>query len=172
MSKNIINRLIFKAEIQSVTLKKINYIFFQKSSNDLTKLVPKTEKFAFNQICISEPEDKSPEETKLIFVEEKQKLTPTITEESISDSSKKSSLSLQVEPVSEQKPDKRKLSVHGLMAFAERRRSSGAIMSDARKMSIANGEGIPTGIRSPIIGTGTSFYHQVFVFRFLFFFFF
>lgn len=129
--------------------------FFQKSSNDLTKLIPKTEKFSFNQICISEPEDKSPEETKLTFVEEKQKLTPTITEESISDSSKKSSLSLPVEPMNEtQKPDKRKLSVHGLMAFAERRRSSGAIMSDSRKMSIANGEGFPSGIRSPIIGTG------------------
>lgn len=63
-----------------------------------------------------------------------------------------------------QKPDKRKLSVHGLMAFAERRRSSGAIMSDGRKMSIANGEGLPAGIRSPIIGIGEFMHHPVLIF--------
>lgn len=65
-----------------------------------------------------------------------------------------------------QKPDKRKLSVHGLMAFAERRRSSGAIMSDGRKMSIANGEGLPAGIRSPIIGIGEFMHHPVLIFCF------
>lgn len=89
--------------------------------------------------------------------DEKQKqnqLTPTITEENEDDqsASHKSSLSLPVEPpiVGPVEKDRRKLSVQGLMAFAERRRSS-STFSDMRKMSISNGDSIH--IRSPG-GTG------------------
>lgn len=85
----------------------------------------------------------------------KNQLTPTITEENEQDDqsvSHKSCLSLPVEPqgVGPEQRDKRKLSVQGLMAFAERRRSS-STFSDMRKMSISNGDSIH--IRSPG-GTG------------------
>lgn len=65
--------------------------------------------------------------------------------------SKKSCLSLPVEPLNGMLPvhqDKRKLSVQGLMGFADRRRSSGAFLSElTRKMSITNSDGF--GSRSP-----------------------
>lgn len=44
--------------------------------------------------------------------------------------------------------DRRKLSVQGLMGFAERRRSSGSIFSEMRKMSITNFD----SLKSPGIG--------------------
>lgn len=89
-------------------------------------------------------------------------LTPTITEETEQDDqsvSCKSSLSLPVEPLSigPIERDRRKLSVQGLMAFAERRRSS-STFADIRKMSVSNGDSIH--IRSPC-GTNTfSFSHN------------
>lgn len=80
----------------------------------------------------------------------KNQLTPTITEETEQDDqsvSCKSSLSLPVEPpVGPVERDRRKLSVQGLMAFAERRRSS-STFADMRKMSVSNGDSIH--IRSP-----------------------
>lgn len=76
--------------------------------------------------------------------------TPTITEENeVDDNSHKSCLSLPVEPPPSGMPiekDRRKLSVQGLMAFAERRRSS-STFADMRKMSFSNGDMI--SIRSP-----------------------
>lgn len=81
----------------------------------------------------------------------KNQLTPTITEETEQDSqsvSYKSSLSLPVEPpIGPELKDRRKLSVQGLMAFAERRRSSASTFADMRKMSVSNGDSIH--IRSP-----------------------
>lgn len=65
------------------------------------------------------------------------------------DTSNKSCLSLPVEPPPSGLPVeqfRRKLSVQGLMAFAERRRSS-STFSDMRKMSVSNGDGVH--IRSP-----------------------
>lgn len=80
----------------------------------------------------------------------KNQLTPTINEENEQDDqsiSHKSSLSLPVEPpIGPVENCRRKLSVQGLMAFAERRRSS-STFSDIRKMSISNGDSIH--IRSP-----------------------
>lgn len=79
----------------------------------------------------------------------KNQLTPTITEETEQDDqsvSCKSSLSLPVEPPVGPERDRRKLSVQGLMAFAERRRSS-STFADMRKMSVSNGDSIH--IRSP-----------------------
>lgn len=116
-----------------------------------------------NKICISEPDDsnsrtpltpetmdRTPDEK----ANNKNQLTPTITEETEQDDqsvSCKSSLSLPVEPpVGPAERDRRKLSVQGLMAFAERRRSS-STFADMRKMSISNGDSIH--IRSPG-GTG------------------
>lgn len=113
-----------------------------------------------NKICISEPDDSNPR-TPLTpetmdrtpvdeKVSNKNQLTPTITEETEQDDqsvSCKSSLSLPVEPpVGPVERDRRKLSVQGLMAFAERRRSS-STFADMRKMSVSNGETIH--IRSP-----------------------
>lgn len=65
---------------------------------------------------------------------------------------KKSCLSLPVEPLNgctlPIHQDRRKLSVQGLMGFADRRRSSGAFLSElTRKMSITNSDGF--GTRSP-----------------------
>lgn len=84
-------------------------------------------------------------------------LTPTITEETEQDdqtASHKSSLSLPVEPpLGPEMKDRRKLSVQGLMAFAERRRSSASTFADMRKMSVSNGDSIH--IRSPG-GTGNN----------------
>lgn len=94
--------------------------------------------------------DRTPDEK----TNNKNQLTPTITEETEQDDqsvSCKSSLSLPVEPpVGPAERDRRKLSVQGLMAFAERRRSS-STFADMRKMSISNGDSIH--IRSPG-GTG------------------
>lgn len=90
---------------------------------------------------VKTPEDKN-----------KNQLTPTITEENELDepinNNSKSSLSLPVEapPSGPVERDRRKLSVQGLMAFAERRRSS-STFSDMRKMSVSNGDGIH--VRSP-----------------------
>lgn len=95
---------------------------------------------------------KTPEE------KSKNQLTPTITEENELDepinNNSKSSLSLPVEapPSGPVERDRRKLSVQGLMAFAERRRSS-STFTDMRKMSVSNGDGIhvksPGGIATP-----------------------
>lgn len=125
----------------------------------------KPDNLSVNKICISEPDDSNARtpltpETMDRTPDEKQKqnqLTPTITEENEQDDqsmSHKSSLSLPVEPplVGPIEKDRRKLSVQGLMAFAERRRSS-STFSDMRKMSISNGDSIH--IRSPG-GTGKS----------------
>lgn len=91
--------------------------------------------------------DRTPVDEK---VHNKNQLTPTITEETEQDDqsvSCKSSLSLPVEPpVGPVERDRRKLSVQGLMAFAERRRSS-STFADMRKMSVSNGDSIH--IRSP-----------------------
>lgn len=116
-----------------------------------------------NRICISEPEDENNPRTPLTpeTIERtpetekpnnKNQLTPTINEENELDneqlSNNKSSLSLPVEAVlpGPIERDRRKLSVQGLMAFAERRRST-STFSDMRKMSVSNGDGIH--IRSP-----------------------
>lgn len=119
---------------------------------------------AVNKICISEPDDSNPRtpltpETMDRTPDEKShknQLTPTITEETDQDDqsvSCKSSLSLPVEPpLGPEIRDRRKLSVQGLMAFAERRRSS-STFADMRKMSVSNGDGIhirsPGGIGNP-----------------------
>lgn len=95
--------------------------------------------------------DRTPIEEKV----NKNQLTPTITEETEQDESVscKSSLSLPVEPpIGPDIKDRRKLSVQGLMAFAERRRSS-STFADMRKMSVSNGDTIH--IRSPG-GTGNT----------------
>lgn len=110
-------------------------------------------------VSIAEPIEspKTPSEEMVKTPEDKSKnqLTPTITEENELDepinNNSKSSLSLPVEaPTSG--PVGRKLSVQGLMAFAERRRSS-STFSDMRKMSVSNGDGIhvksPGGIGKP-----------------------
>lgn len=110
-----------------------------------------------NQISISEPpseSDKSPSEGTLSdsnrrTPEEKSRttlqLTPTIAEEGTDGAdnpNNKSSLSLPYESAQPEAPvkERRKLSVQGLMAFAERRRSSGAALADMRKPSISNGD--------------------------------
>lgn len=123
----------------------------------------KPDNLAVNKICISEPDDSNPrtpltpdliDRTPDEKSNHKNQLTPTITEETEQDDqsvSCKSSLSLPVEPpIGPAEKDRRKLSVQGLMAFAERRRSS-STFADMRKMSISNGDGIH--MRSPG-GTG------------------
>lgn len=75
-----------------------------------------------------------------------------ISDDESGDKNKKSCLSLPVEPLNgcmlPIHQDRRKLSVQGLMGFADRRRSSGAFLSDlTRKLSITNSEGL--GHRSP-----------------------
>lgn len=122
----------------------------------------KPDNLSVNKICISEPDDDNPrtpltpETIERTPIDERPNknhlMTPTITEENELDNeqsaSKKSSLSLPVEPPPPGpiERDRRKLSVQGLMAFAERRRSSSAF-SEMRKMSVSNGDGIH--IRSP-----------------------
>lgn len=119
-----------------------------------------------NKICISEPDDSNPrtpltpetmDRTPVDEKMNKNQLTPTITEETEQDDqsvSYKSSLSLPVEPpIGPELKDRRKLSVQGLMAFAERRRSSASTFADMRKMSVSNGDSIH--IRSPG-GTGNT----------------
>ncbi|XP_031622871.1 adenylate cyclase type 2 isoform X2 [Contarinia nasturtii] len=122
----------------------------------------KPDNLAVNKICILEPDDTTnprtpltPETIDRTPIDEKvnkNQLTPTITEETEQDDqsvSCKSSLSLPVEPpvgLPIEQRDKRKLSVQGLMAFAERRRSSSTFV-DMRKMSVSNGDSIH--IRSP-----------------------
>lgn len=123
----------------------------------------KPDNLSVNRICISEPDDcnsKTPLTPEILdrTPDEKTKqnqLTPTINEENEPDDQSiggMSALSLPVEPpmVGPVEKDRRKLSVQGLMAFAERRRSS-STFSDMRKMSISNGDSIH--IRSPG-GTG------------------
>lgn len=120
----------------------------------------KPDNLAVNKICISEPDDSNPhtpltpetiDRTPVDEKVNKNQLTPTITEETEQDSqsvSYKSSLSLPVEPpIGPELKDRRKLSVQGLMAFAERRRSSASTFADMRKMSVSNGDSIH--IRSP-----------------------
>lgn len=108
---------------------------------------------------IKTPDDmvRTPEERS-----QKHQQTPTINEENETDEiSQKSSLSLPVEAPPSGLPiekDRRKLSVQGLMAFAERRRSS-STFADVRKMSISNGDGVH--IRSPG-GVGTNFFFYFF----------
>lgn len=91
------------------------------------------------------PQPKTPEESR-----QKHLKTPTINEENEHDDpARKSCLTLPVElPPNGLPADtiKRKLSVQGLMAFAERRRSS-STFSEMRKMSITNGDAVH--IRSP-----------------------
>lgn len=101
----------------------------------------------------------------------KNQLTPTITEETDQDDqsvSCKSSLSLPVEPpLGPEIRDRRKLSVQGLMAFAERRRSS-STFADMRKMSVSNGDGIhirsPGGIGNPLPQAQSAFSRNLFNF--------
>lgn len=112
-------------------------------------------------VCITEPPDESPksgddENSRTPDDKSKSQTTPTITEENEVDenTNHKSSLSLPVELPPSGEPtsnSRRKLSVQGLMAFAERRRSSVTTFADLRKMSITNGDGIH--IRTPG-GTG------------------
>lgn len=105
-------------------------------------------------MSIAEPIEspKTPSEEMVKTPEERSKnqLTPTITEENELDepinNNSKSSLSLPVEAPPSGGPVGRKLSVQGLMAFAERRRSS-STFSDMRKMSVSNGDGIH--VKSP-----------------------
>ncbi|XP_058174640.1 adenylate cyclase type 2 [Anopheles ziemanni] len=70
------------------------------------------------------------------------------------ESRKKSCLTLPVEPITTnghlpERVGSRKLSVQGLIAFAERRKSSGSIFGDMRKMSISNID----CLRSPMVAT-------------------
>lgn len=138
---------------------------------DIPKSI-KPDNLPVSRICISEPDDDNPKtpltpETMDRTPDEKSnpknQLTPTITEENEVDNDQmatnKSSLSLPVEPPLSGpiERDRRKLSVQGLMAFAERRRSS-STFSDMRKMSVSNGDGIH--IRSPG-GVGTCFVQQL-----------
>ncbi|XP_058066441.1 adenylate cyclase type 2 [Anopheles bellator] len=94
---------------------------------------------------------------------------PTINEETVDNSEhhpaesgdegegesrKKSCLTLPVEPITTnghlpERVGSRKLSVQGLIAFAERRKSSGSIFGDMRKMSISNID----CLRSPMVAT-------------------
>uniref|UniRef100_A0A2M4BA82 adenylate cyclase n=1 Tax=Anopheles marajoara TaxID=58244 RepID=A0A2M4BA82_9DIPT len=92
---------------------------------------------------------------------------PTINEETVDndgqttdelsdegESRKKSCLTLPVEPITTnghlpERVGSRKLSVQGLIAFAERRKSSGSIFGDMRKMSISNID----CLRSPMVAT-------------------
>ncbi|XP_037041756.1 adenylate cyclase type 2 isoform X2 [Bradysia coprophila] len=139
----------------------------KKSSLDLSKInendtKPDSLSVSSKIVSIAEPIEspKSPSEEMVKTPEEKSKnqLTPTITEENELDepinNNSKSSLSLPVEapPSGPVERDRRKLSVQGLMAFAERRRSS-STFSDMRKMSVSNGDGIhvrsPGGIATP-----------------------
>lgn len=124
-----------------------------------------------SKVSIMEPEDnssdtKTPSTTDCDSKDELKiatvtlQITPTITEEDgdnaadDKDVNKKSCLSLPVEPMNGITPpavhDRRKLSVQGLMGFGERRRSSGAFLTDlTRKMSISNGDGFgETGFSS------------------------
>lgn len=120
----------------------------------------KPDNLPVNKICISEPDDSNPhtpltpetiDRTPIDEKVNKNQLTPTITEETEQDdqsNSYRSSLSLPVEPpIGPESKDRRKLSVQGLMAFAERRRSSASTFADMRKMSVSNGDSIH--IRSP-----------------------
>nr|XP_029713545.1 adenylate cyclase type 2-like isoform X1 [Aedes albopictus] len=87
--------------------------------------------------------------------------TETINEETTEngddgeqDHCKKACLTLPVEPITTnghlpERVGSRKLSVQGLMAFAERRKSSSSIFGDMRKMSINNIE----CLRSPMVAT-------------------
>ncbi|XP_040164325.1 adenylate cyclase type 2 isoform X3 [Anopheles arabiensis] len=93
---------------------------------------------------------------------------PTINEETVDndgtadetgeadegESRKKSCLTLPVEPITTnghlpERVGSRKLSVQGLIAFAERRKSSSSIFGDMRKMSISNID----CLRSPMVAT-------------------
>lgn len=86
---------------------------------------------------------------------------PGATSDDEGERNKKSCLSLPVEPLNGMLPvhqDRRKLSVQGLMGFADRRRSSGAFLSElTRKMSITNSDGFgsrsPGGVGKHTIGT-------------------
>lgn len=128
----------------------------------------KPDYLSVNKICISEPDgscnahtpltpetlDRTPNDERI----NKNQLTPTITEENEHDDqstvSHKSSLSLPVEPpLGPEEKGRRKLSVQGLMAFAERRRSS-STFPEMRKMSVSNGDSIH--MRSP---GGTGMFH-------------
>lgn len=126
-----------------------------------------------NKICISEPDDSNPrtpltpetiDRTPVDEKVNKNQLTPTITEETEQDDqsvSYKSSLSLPVEPpIGPELKDRRKLSVQGLMAFAERRRSSASTFGDMRKMSVSNGDSIH--IRSPG-GNGNTLFKTIYL---------
>lgn len=145
----------------------MKYLFVQKTTTITTMDIPpvtnltKPDNLPVNKICILEPDDTTnprtpltPETMDRTPVDEKvnkNQLTPTITEETEQDDqsvSCKSSLSLPVEPPVglPVERDRRKLSVQGLMAFAERRRSS-STFADMRKMSVSNGDSIH--IRSP-----------------------
>lgn len=144
----------------------IHLFFFRFGQKTILLDIPypiKPDNLSVNKICISEPDDcnsKTPLTPEIMdrTPDEKTKqnqLTPTINEENEQDDqsvSGKSALSLPVEPptIGPVDKDRRKLSVQGLMAFAERRRSS-STFSDMRKMSISNGDSIH--IRSPG-GTG------------------
>lgn len=127
-----------------------------------------------SEVTINEPEKDSPSQNDQVEMEHlmadtdpltlsvSSKTTPSeehvleITEKQCSDNeserNKKSCLSLPMESLNGPTPsgnqDRRKLSVQGLMGFAERRRSSGAFLAElTRKMSITNSEGY--GSRSP-----------------------
>lgn len=131
----------------------------QKSTLDLTKTteklkIPDSLAVVSKLISITEPIDspRTPTDDILKTPDDKPRnqQTPTINEENeVDDTSNKSCLSLPVEPPPSGLPVeqfRRKLSVQGLMAFAERRRSS-STFSDMRKMSVSNGDGVH--IRSP-----------------------
>ncbi|GAB0089440.1 Adenylate cyclase [Sergentomyia squamirostris] len=142
----------------------------KKSTTDLSKVTPNNspkppDSLPITKVSILEPEAdsteaKTPSTVDCDIVRDEHKLatvtlqiTPTITEEDgvddDKDMNKKSCLSLPVEPMNGITPppvhDRRKLSVQGLMGFGERRRSSGAFLTDlTRKMSISNGDGFAT----------------------------
>ncbi|XP_059607594.1 adenylate cyclase type 2 [Phlebotomus argentipes] len=142
----------------------------KKSTTDLSKMTPNSspkppDSLPISKVSIMEPEEessdtKTPSTTDCDSRDELKiapvtlQITPTITEEDDSvaddkDMNKKSCLSLPVEPMNGITPpavhDRRKLSVQGLMGFGERRRSSGAFLTDlTRKMSISNGDGFAT----------------------------
>lgn len=104
----------------------------------------------------STTQPKTPEESR-----QKHLNTPTINEENeIDDPNLKSCLSLPVElPPFGLPPEsiRRKLSVQGLMAFAERRRSS-STFSEMRRISITNGDAVnnrtPGGVGEKISSFG------------------
>ncbi|XP_035785727.1 adenylate cyclase type 2-like isoform X2 [Anopheles albimanus] len=108
----------------------------------------------------------SPGGPKLTQTSQVQINPPTINEETVDnegqadelsdegESRKKSCLTLPVEPITTnghlpERVGSRKLSVQGLIAFAERRKSSGSIFGDMRKMSISNID----CLRSPMVAT-------------------